>query len=72
MPVGYGTGLPGRLGRRGILSAGLTVLAMPALVQMPPALFPGQPIRKLVGFAPGGATDIIVRTMQQTLSEQLD
>jgi tripartite-type tricarboxylate transporter receptor subunit TctC len=72
MPIGYGMGLPSRLGRRGILTTGLAGLAMPALAQTPPALFPNRPIRMLIGFAPGGATDIIARTMQQALSEQLE
>ncbi|TDG34308.1 Bug family tripartite tricarboxylate transporter substrate binding protein [Paracraurococcus ruber] len=59
-----------RTGRRGILAVGLAGLSAPALAQGAGG-FPSRPIRMLVGFAPGGATDIIARTMQQSLSEQL-
>jgi tripartite-type tricarboxylate transporter receptor subunit TctC len=61
----------GRPGRRGILAAGLAGLAAPAVAQGTSAAFPGRPVRMLVGFAPGGATDIIARTMQQALAERL-
>ncbi len=51
--------------------AGLTIAmgASPALAQAPK--FPLKPVRMLVGFAPGGATDIVARSVSQGLAESL-
>src|SRR3712207_4336104 len=60
------------IGRRGLLAAaGTAALALPrpALSQAPwPA---GRPIEVIVGFAPGGGTDVMVRALAQVLSPEL-
>ncbi len=55
--------------RRGILAAGVVSLAAPALAQ--PAWPAGRPIEVIVGFAPGGGTDVMVRALTQFLSAEL-
>jgi tripartite-type tricarboxylate transporter receptor subunit TctC len=53
------------------LAAGAAVL--PAVAQIARAEgYPSRPVRLIVGFAPGGATDIMGRLMGQWLSERLD
>jgi tripartite-type tricarboxylate transporter receptor subunit TctC len=47
----------------------LAVLGCAALAQGPE--YPSRPVRLLVGFAPGGATDIIARQIAQGLTENL-
>jgi tripartite-type tricarboxylate transporter receptor subunit TctC len=55
--------------RRGILAAGIASLAAPALAQ---AAWPaGRPIEVIVGFAPGGGTDVMVRALAQFLAAEL-
>jgi tripartite-type tricarboxylate transporter receptor subunit TctC len=55
--------------RRGVLAAGITALAAPALAQSPwPA---ARPIEVIVGFAPGGGTDVMVRALAQMLAPEL-
>jgi tripartite-type tricarboxylate transporter receptor subunit TctC len=55
--------------RRTLLAAGLAGLAAPAVAQAPwPA---ARPIEVIVGFAPGGGTDVMVRAMAQFLSAEL-
>src|SRR5688572_31798158 len=51
--------------------AGLTLAAAAgaALAQAPK--FPSKPVRMLVGFAPGGATDIVARSIGPGLGETL-
>lgn len=55
--------------RRSAMLLGLLILAAPlaAIAQA----WPQKPIRLLVGFAPGGGTDIVARTLGQRMSELL-
>jgi tripartite-type tricarboxylate transporter receptor subunit TctC len=46
----------------------LAALALPALAQ---GDYPNKPIRMIVGFAPGGGTDIMARVVAARLTEQL-
>jgi tripartite-type tricarboxylate transporter receptor subunit TctC len=55
------------LARRGLLLAP-ALLATPALAQ---SAYPSRPITMLVGFAPGGGTDIIARLLQPALQSAL-
>jgi tripartite-type tricarboxylate transporter receptor subunit TctC len=55
------------LSRRTLLAAGAAGLAMPALAQ---GTYPSRAISMLVGFAPGGGTDIIARLLQPALQEE--
>lgn len=57
------------LTRRGVIGAGLAALAAPALAQ--PAWPAGRPIEVIVGFAPGGGTDVMVRALAQFLTGEL-
>jgi tripartite-type tricarboxylate transporter receptor subunit TctC len=60
----------GGIGRRQILKGGAALaaggLAIPAL-----AAWPEKPIRIILGFAPGGGSDILLRTFTPALSEAL-
>src|SRR5512134_1390424 len=65
-------------GRKGM--ARLTTLVLPALVALTPVLaaaqskgpdYPNRPIRMLIPFAPGGATDIIARMIEPRMSRAL-
>ena len=60
--------------------ARLTTLVLPALVALTPVLaaaqskgpdYPNRPIRMLIPFAPGGATDIIARMIEPRMSRAL-
>ena len=50
------------------LLAGLGALARPALAQ---GALPAKPLKIIVAFPPGGATDIVARYIQQPLAEVL-
>ncbi|MGK7865765.1 Bug family tripartite tricarboxylate transporter substrate binding protein [Falsiroseomonas sp. E2-1-a20] len=56
------------IGRRGILVAGGGLLAAPALAQAP---WPARPVRVVVPFTPGGATDGMARVTAAKLQEKL-
>ena len=60
--------------RRGFLATGLASLAVPTLAApalAQPAWPAGRPIEVIVGFAPGGGTDVMVRALAQALSSEL-
>jgi len=50
-----------------LAAAALAALALPALAQ--DAAFPSKPIRIIVGYAPGGANDILARLVAQKMQE---
>ena len=60
------------LQRRKFLALAAGVGVLPAISRAARAqAYPTRPIRMLVGFAPGGGTDLMARLMQPTLTEQL-
>ena len=58
-----------RLTRRGVLAGGIAAFAAPALAQT--AWPAARPIEVIVGFAPGGGTDVMVRALTQLLVAEL-
>ncbi|MGE0424868.1 MAG: Bug family tripartite tricarboxylate transporter substrate binding protein [Reyranellaceae bacterium] len=58
------------LRRRTLIAAGAGLLATPALIRgsLAQGTYPNKPIRVIVGFAPGGATDILARVVADHLS----
>jgi tripartite-type tricarboxylate transporter receptor subunit TctC len=61
-----------KLARRRVLGLAGAALASRALVRHAAAqTYPAKPIRWIVGFAPGGSTDILARLMGQWLAERL-
>ena len=62
---------PPRLRRRLLLAGAALPIAAPALAQSPAPAWPARPLRMIIGFAPGGPTDIVARVVAQRLSEQI-
>jgi tripartite-type tricarboxylate transporter receptor subunit TctC len=58
--------------RRRFLRLAAGVVALPAVSRMAwSQAYPAQPVRMIVGYPPGNASDIITRMMAQSLSERL-
>ena len=58
--------------RRQFLHLAASAAALPAVSRMAKAeTYPSRPVRIIVGFAPGGSTDIVARLIGQWLSERL-
>ena len=61
-----------KLPRREFLHLAAGAAALPAVSRVARAqAYPTRPVRIMVGFAAGGATDIVARIMGQWLSERL-
>jgi tripartite-type tricarboxylate transporter receptor subunit TctC len=58
-----------QLARIATLAAGTLLVAGPALAQGSAADFPNRPMRFVVGYPPGGATDIIARIVGQKVGD---
>src|SRR6266446_10569981 len=61
-----------KLPRRQFLHLTAGAVALPAVSRIARAqTYPTRPVRCIVGYAPGGGTDIVVRLVGQRLSERL-
>jgi tripartite-type tricarboxylate transporter receptor subunit TctC len=61
-----------KLPRRGFLHLAVAAAALPAFSRIARAqAFPTRPVRLVVGYPPGGPTDIVARLMGQYLSDRL-
>ena len=61
-----------KLARRALLRLARSAALLPALPRVAMAQsYPARPVRVLVGFAAGGGSDIVARTIGQKLSEEL-
>ncbi|MCX7684053.1 MAG: tripartite tricarboxylate transporter substrate binding protein [Acetobacteraceae bacterium] len=58
------------IGRRGLLGCGLAIAALERAAAQAPG-YPARPVRVIVPFAPGGASDVAARIVQPHMQEQL-
>lgn len=61
--------MQGSISRRSVIAAAFTAGAAPALADN---TFPSRPVRLVVGFPPGGPTDMISRIIANALSREFD
>src|SRR6516164_7523719 len=62
-----------KLPRRNFLRLAAGAVALPAVSRIARAqAYPARPVRIIVGFPPGGGSDILARLMGQWLSERLN
>src|SRR4051812_16825803 len=59
------------IGRRGLLAAGTAALALPRPALAQGGWPGGRPIEVIVGFAPGGGTDVMVRALGLFLAAEI-
>ena len=57
--------------RRGVLAAAICALSLGPLGAAAQSDYPNKPVKLIVGFAPGGSTDIVARIVAQKLGERL-
>ena len=57
--------------RRGALAAAVSALLLAPLGALAQSDYPNKPVKLIVGFAPGGSTDIVARIVAQKLGEKL-
>jgi tripartite-type tricarboxylate transporter receptor subunit TctC len=57
--------------RRGVLAAAISALLLGPLGAVAQSDYPNKPVKLIVGFAPGGSTDIVARIVAQKLGERL-
>jgi len=55
----------------GLLATFMLTATLPVLAQTPEALFPTKPLRFMIGFGPGGSTDLMSRMIALKLAERL-
>src|SRR5689334_20515839 len=60
-----------KLPRRRFLQLAAGAAALPAMTRLAWAQFPTRPVRIIVGFPPGGPSDILARLIGQSVSERL-
>src|SRR4051812_11884771 len=57
--------------RRGALAAAVSALLLGSPTVHAQSDYPNKPVKLIVGFAPGGSTDIVARIVAQKLGERL-
>jgi tripartite-type tricarboxylate transporter receptor subunit TctC len=61
-----------KLPRRAFFSLAASAAALPVIIRIAGAqIYPARPVHLIVGFAPGGAPDILARRLEPWLSKRL-